>query len=182
MLDWMREELVEARLLRTVWGVNNRTADQLARMMYLSLLALEILKYENPDAAREYAQRTLQLGGYKRFSPSGTDLYNLMVILSNQEQYEDLIKTNYDVSPGLAEVTGYLRRAWSGSYNNLQDRFILINLTNLLKVDDYSIARRVISFWDNASVSDRRWALNSLRGYMRSLSPALDIFSLLNDL
>ena len=46
MLEWVRAELVEARLLRTIYGANNRSATELARMMYCCLLSLEILRHE----------------------------------------------------------------------------------------------------------------------------------------
>lgn len=182
MLEWLREELVEARLFRTVWGANNRTADELANMMYLCLLSLEILRYEDRQQAVDYSKRTIWLGSYDRFSPSGTDLYNIMVMLSNQAEYENLIKTNYDVSPGLLEVTSYLRRVYAGSPSQLQDRYIFINLTRLLQVHDYSNARRIVSFWENASAVDRRWAVNNIVSNMRRLSPSLDIFQLIGNI
>jgi hypothetical protein len=181
MLDWLREELVEARLFRTVWGANNRTADDLANMMYLCLLSLEILRHEDRPQAVEYSKRTIWLGGYNKFSPSGTDLYNIMVMLSNQAEYENLIKTNYDVSPGLLEVTSYLRRVYAGTPSQLQDRFILINLSKLLQVHDYSNARRIVGFWENATAVDKRWAVNNIVSNMRRLSPSLDIFQLISD-
>jgi hypothetical protein len=185
MLDWLREELTEARLLRTVHGVNNRTASELARMMYASLLALEILRYEDPDAAKRYAQQTVWLGSYDKLNPGATDLYNVMVILSNQDEYEDLIKTNYDISPGLLEANAYLRRIWSGSPSTLQDRYVLLNLSKLLHVDstvDLMTIRRHASFWDNSRDYEQKMAVKLLLANIRRLGPALDLFGYLQRL
>ena len=185
MLDWLREELTEARLLRTIQGVNNRSAAELARMMYASLLALEILRYEDLGAARKYAQQTVWLGNYDKPNPGATDLYNIMVILSNQDQYEDLIKTNYDISPGLLEANSYLRRIWAGAPSTLQDRFVLLNLSKLLNVDsttDLMTIRRHASFWDSAVDYERRMAVKLLLANIRRLGPALDLFGYLQHL
>jgi hypothetical protein len=185
MLEWLREELAEARLLRTVHGVNHRTAAELARMMYASLLALEILRYEDEPAARRYAQQTVWLGGYDKLNPGATDLYNIMVILSNQDQYEDLIKTNYDVSPGLLEASAYLRRIWAGAPSTLQDRYVLLNLSKLLNVDstvDLMTIRRHASFWDSTKEYEQRMAVKLLLANIRRLGPALDLFGYIQHL
>ena len=182
MLEWLREELVEARLLRTVYGANNRSAIELARMMYCCLLTLEMLRHENPSAASKYASQTLWQGGYQKLNPGMTDLYNLMVLLSNQADYDDLIKTNFDISPGLLEVNNYLRRVAFGAPSTVNDRFILINLSKLLNVDstvDLMAARRAISFWETIPYYEQKAAAKLLLANVRRLAPALDIMGYL---
>jgi len=184
MLEWMREELVEARFLRSVYSVNHRTAKDLSRMMYVCILTLEILRYENPGDAARYAQQTLWGGEYDKLRPAGTDLYNLMCILSNQDKYEDLIKTDYDISPGLLETNSYLRRVYYGADSTPQDRFVLQNVANLLSIDtvDLAFARRIASHWRVASRMERRGAVQALSNNIRRLAPTLDIFGYLTDL
>jgi hypothetical protein len=182
MLEWIRQELVEARFLRTVYGANNRTATDLARMMYTCLLSVEILRHVNPTVASRYASQTLMGGGFKQLNPGVTDLYNLIVLLGNQEDYKDLIKTDFDISPGLLEVKNYLTRVAYGTNSNYQDRFILINLSKLLNVDstvDLMSARRTISFWEDMPVYEKKSAMRLILANIRRLAPTLDIMGYL---
>ncbi len=178
MLEWVREELVEARFLRTVHGANNRSAMELARMMYCCLLTLEILRHVDSPTAARYASQTIVLQGFKKLNPGSTDLYNLMVLLSNQSDYEDLIRTDFDISPGLIETKTYLTRVAYNAPSSFQDRFILINLSKLLNVDstvDLMTARRVISFWEISKPYEKRMAVKLIMSNLRRLAPALDI-------
>jgi len=178
MLEWLREELVEARFLRTVHGANNRSANELARMMYCCLLTLEVLRHVDSVTASRYASQTIVLQTFNKLNPGSTDLYNLMVLLSNQSDYEDLIKTNFDISPGLLETKSYLTRVAYNAPSSLQDRFILINLSKLLNVDstvDLMTARRTISFWEHSKPHEKRMAVKLIMSNLRRLAPALDI-------
>lgn len=184
MLDWLREELVEARFMRSVYSVNGKSARDLSRMMYVCLLALEILRFEEPSDAARYAQQTMWNGEYDKLRPSGTDLYNIMSILSNQDKYEDLIKTDYDISPGLLEVNSYLRRVYNGANSTPQDRFVLLNVANLLGIDtvDLVYARRIASQWEYASRNEQKQAAQVLLNNIRRLAPTLDIFGHLRNI
>lgn len=184
MLEWMREELVEARFLRSVYSVNHRSAKELSRMMYACMLALEILRYENPDAATRYAQQTVWGGEYEKLRPGATDMYNLMCILSNQADYQDLIKTDYDISPGLLETTAYIRRVFYGVKSTPQDRFVLINVGKLLDIEtaDLVFVRRVASYWPSSTVYERKSAIRALISNIQRLAPTLDIFGYLREI
>jgi hypothetical protein len=153
MLPFIQGELIESRLLRTVHGVNGRNARDLAKMMYTAILALEILRWENPAEAQRYARDSIMFGDYDTLKPAASDLYNLMVILSNQDQYKEIIVPDYDVSPALLETKNYLRRIYNGMPSQMSDRFILLNMQQLLNIQQVDIigARRTVAFWDDHS-------------------------------
>jgi hypothetical protein len=184
MLPFIQGELVESRLLRSVHSVNGRTAKELATMMYAAVLSLEILRIENPPEAQRYARDSMMYGDYDKLNPAASDLYNIMVILSNQDKFEGLIKTDYDISAPLLETKSYLRRIYNGVSSSLQDRYVLMNMQQFLDIQQVDIiqARKTVAFWEDSNQWAQRTAYKTLVGNIRRLSANLDIFSLLVNL
>lgn len=175
-------ELTEARLFRNTSQIQGHSAKELAVLMYSTILCLEALRHVDSRNASAYAWDTIFFGDFSKTRPAASDLFNMMAILNNQDNYEGVIKTDYDISPAVLEVKGYLRRVVNGTAPVVQDRFVLINLGEMLGIyqSDLQSARRTIAFWDSHTNLERRLALDAAVRNVKRYSSNLDILQLLN--
>ena len=180
-LDFIHGELLEARMLRYMSNAEGRSADQLAGLMFACLLSVEILRRTDPSSAASYAKNTVMVGDFDQMKSSASDLYNIMTILDNQDKFEGVIRTNYSVSPAILETKAYLRRVMVNTNTTVQDRFVLTNVAQHLQISHGGLllARRIISYWEDHSPTDRRSAHDTIERYIRSVGPGLDILALI---
>jgi hypothetical protein len=181
MFDFIKQELVEAKMFRTPVVLGGLSASDLARVLYMSLLSIELLRYDDESTARNYAAKTIQYGDFDHMRGSVTDVGNLMAVLSNQSDYEDRIKTNYDVSAPILQTKSYLRGVWQGSFQHGRDRQFFMNLENALNINDSSSyqVRRTVLDWNSANSSERHNALSNIRREFNRHATRLDILEIL---
>jgi hypothetical protein len=181
MFDFIKKELVEAKMFRAPHALTGLAARDLARILYMSLLSIELLRYDDESTAKNYAARTIQYGDFDHMRTSATDIGNLISVLSNQKDYEDLMRTDYDVSAPLTQTKTYLRGVWQSSFQHGRDRQFFMNLESALSVTDgtaYQVRRTVLD-WNTASRNEKQSALSNIRRELLRYATRLDILEIL---
>lgn len=181
MMEFIKSELIEARMFRMPISLEGHTAQDLAQTMYMALLAVELIRHSDEDTARTYCQRTIQFGDFDHMRGSATDLGNLMSVLSNQDKFEDRIKTNYDISAPLLQTKTYLRGVLTGSFQHGRDRQFFMNLETALNISNsiFWQVRRTILDWQLANTSERQAALSNIRRELLRHALRIDLLEFL---
>lgn len=174
-------ELSEARLFRYEEGTNGKRAVELGRLLFMSLLALEALRYLNESAARAYANQTLMYNDFDKMRPSTTDMANLIAVLSNQEDYRERIDVDTKISPPVLQIRRYLRNLTQRLETHAYDRSMLINAESALGINqsDLRQIRRVVGDWDRSDKTQQNLALRQL---IRDFNHDAPLFDLLSEL
>ena len=172
------QELNESRLYKRLGQVDGQSVHDIAERLFEHLLALQILVHEDPAYAKALASQILKQQQFNGFRTSQSDLYNLINLVINQDQYSHLITTDDGI--GLPELR--LRRNLydikNGRYNNndysalmylMQQRFDKLP-TSLFGI------RRLASDYKNLSPSNRDNLIKRLRLHMRERGIQSDLF------
>ena len=156
--EFIREELLEARYLRTHRDAIGKSAGNLADGFFEHLLVLQQMRFENPAWAKKYAKDTLRFQSFTSIRHGATDLHNLAAIIANPSKFKAKVG---------AELGGYrfdelrfkryLRDIASGRYNPSYDRAMFLQLQKGLSIKSSLLkqARRVIGDY-GASVPNER--------------------------
>lgn len=176
--EFIKSELTEARMLRTEQNLP-RTAETLINSLFLHVLTLEVLRHENPSAAKTYAKRTLQFPNFDKMRTSGTDLHNQMAIVNNKDMYYDKIAIPAESNLPLLQLRNYLRSIQNDRYDNGFTRQVLYKLQKFLNVTDAQLiaARRAVQDWPGLSKQEKQGALAILKKHYNLHSRRSDLNS-----
>ena len=177
MLKFIHGELVEAAMMRSPINIGPRNPRELAKILYLALLCIEILRYEDADLARHYAKLTINFGDFDHMRASTTDTANIIAILSNQDKYEEYMKPDYDISAPILLIKAYLRGVWQDTYSHSLTQSFFLRLETVLMIDDSTLrsARRSIMQWPLESPMEQHLTMSNMRRELASRAIRLDI-------
>lgn len=164
-------ELSEARVFRNPTNLPEVGIGTVAENFFNSALALQIMKYENPKAAKAYAQRTLA-GGFDGWRSSGSDFNNMAQILINPDRYADRLTMDRRVSVPSLQLKTWLRNMSQGHEDTEYDRRFFLAMQRQLGVQSPGLisARRVVADWSRSLGNERAQATAKVhRGLSRDL-------------
>jgi hypothetical protein len=181
MMDFLRTELIESRLFRSRTSIENQDAKQMARILYASLLVLELSRHVDKDLARDYARQTIQFGDFDHMRASVTDLANMVAVLGNQSDYKDIMNTDFAIAAPMAQIKTYLRGISMGSEQHSRDRQFFMHLESALNISDSTMyqSRRTVLDWSGSTRSERQNALSNLRREIQRHALRLDLVDFL---
>jgi hypothetical protein len=184
MFDFIKEEIFEARMFRTPVSVSGRTAADLARVLYVSLLAVELVRQIDERTAQHYAALTIQWGDFDHIRGSATDLANIIAVLSNQRDFEKYVEPNYDISAPVLQIKSYLRSVWQGYWFHGRDRQAFMNIETMLGISDSTLSqiRRIVLDWKLYEVNDHKTAVHNIRRELSRHAVRLDLIEFLPNL
>lgn len=171
------QEITEARLFKYEKSFKGADVNEVAEILYITILALQIVKFEDPFYAQKYARQTLGYGLFGGIKSSSTDLHNLISVVYNPDKYTTV--TQHKNNPDLPEtqLRSYLKYIAAGNYNENFDMRFLKNLENFLNISNSSLRniRRIAQQWKRASNSEKTTAANRLYFFMKAHSRTIDI-------
>lgn len=175
------QELSEARIFRNPTSIDQAQLSSLADNFFNAAMALQIMRYENPRAAQQYAQRTLS-GGLDGWRSSGSDFNNMAQILMNQDRYSDRVIIDRSVSVPRMQLLGWLRNIAQGRENSEYDQRFFLAMQRQLNVRSSGLraARRLISDWSRALPDERRLATTRIHNVLRRELGNSDLFAPFN--
>ena len=165
------KDLGEARVFRNPTNLPEMGIGNIADNFFNSALALQIMKYENPKAAKEYATRTLS-NGLSGWRSSGSDFNNMAQILLGPDRYSDKIINDRAISVPSLQLKSWLRNIAQGKNDANYDRRFFLALQRQLGVKSPGLisARRVVADWDRSLGNERVQAIARVhRGLSRDL-------------
>ena len=147
--EFIKEELAEARMFKDPKRINVSSQARLADTLYSHLLGLQVMKYENPAMAKNYARNTLRFAGFDGVRPGATDLHNLLASVDRVPQ---------------AQVKRYLMDIVNGRGDTQADRRALIMIQRGLGVSGgtNNQMRRIIADWPRMLPNERKIAATRL--------------------
>jgi len=171
------QELTEARMFRNRDTLSGKSAADLAKISFLSLLALEIMRTLNPSYAKKYALDTISYENFKSMRNNATDLHNLLSVLNNQIDYTGKIQSDPTVSIPALQIKRYLRDMENTRKDKSLDRQFFYKLESFLKITDpeYKELRRNVVDWNMNSSAEKRNVIRSIKHEMNKLSLQLDL-------
>jgi hypothetical protein len=174
------QELVEARMFVYPENLKGRDAVTIARLLFCSMLALEIVRHQNGYKAQDYVSRTMAFNDFDHMRPSATDLANLIAIVANQDRYLDEVKTKIGLYAPELQIKAHLRTFPSDINYPSRIRQFLLMLDEALMIagSDLRQARRIIGDWANATDGEKKTAWMSLTRVFSSYGSQLDIYLL----
>lgn len=159
-------ELTEARMFYDSKDLKGRSAEEIAAIIYLMIMLLEIMRYGNMSTAKTYANDTMRYNPYDAMHYSATDLSNLLAVLNQQSTYEDKIKTNKNISIPLFAINRFLGDVRSGPINHNDDATFFYRLEDYLKLYSHSVFRKLrrdVGDWKNLTHSNKTQIINMIR-------------------
>lgn len=174
------QELVEARMFVYPENLKGRDAVTIGRLLFCSMLALEILRHESGYKAQEYVSRTMAFNDFDHLRPSATDLANLIAVVANQDRYFDEIKSKIGLYAPELQIKAHLRTFPSDINYPSRIRQFLLMLDEALMIagSDLRQARRIIGDWKNATDGEKKTAWMSLTRVFSAYGSQLDIYLL----
>ena len=91
------QEINEARMTKRLDDFRGESANTVAQILFDNLLALQILAQTKPNRAAEYARDVMTQQQFDRWRINQPDLYNLIVLVLNQDKYSDIILQNKNI-------------------------------------------------------------------------------------
>lgn len=174
------QELTEARLFRDPKDLKNKSADELAQIVYTMFMTIEASRYVNPSYAAHYAADTMNYSPYENMHYAGTDLANLLAVLNFQNTFKDSIKVNKGIAVPLYQINRYLTSVRSGgNRSHNEDCQFFWRLEDYLKVYSSGVMRQLrrdVGDWDNLTRASKIQVDNLLRREMNSSASSADIF------
>jgi len=155
--EFIREELTEARYIRTPRDTIGRSGDNLAEGFFEHLMVLQQMRFENPSWARKYAKDTLKFMNFTNVRTGATDLHNLASIMNNPGKFNG----STGGLPGRFDELGfkrYLRNVANDKFTPGQDRAFMMQMQKNLGIKGGLLgrARRIMSDYGRSSTGERQ--------------------------
>jgi len=157
-LKFIREELCEARYMRTHRDTVGRSGDNIAQGFFEHLLVLQQMRFENPTWAKKYAKATLKFQSFTNVRTGATDLHNLAAIIANPSLFgakvPDLGNFRFDE----LRFKRYLRNIIAGRYEPSMDRAFFLKMQKNLGIGGSMLktARRVMADYGATNTGERK--------------------------
>lgn len=160
-LEFINQEISEARLFRTTGGFRNISGPELADLLYLNVLVSYTLMQDNTQSvfAREYLKQTTIYASFGLFRTHATDLYMLIFAASNPENDNLKFKNPAKDKKYLRSLKldpHYLRKQLRKMHSNegmsgAEAMRFFYRLEKQLKITDsrYKRWRRLATDWSN---------------------------------
>jgi len=154
--EFIREEITEARYIRSASDTVGRDMTDVGESFFEQLLMLQQMRYENPAFAKKYAADTLKFMNFSSIKPGGTDLHNLAAIINNPSKYKG-VTSGGTVSFDELGFKRYLRDIAAGRTNTTMDRSFLMRQQKNLGIDSSFLkaARRVSADYGRSNPGER---------------------------
>jgi hypothetical protein len=171
------QELTEARMYRGRDTLQGKTAEELARVAYLMLMMLEILRTEDNSFAKNYSLNTLGSANFVGLRTGSSDLHNILAVLNNQNDYADRIIVNAAISVPTLQIRRYLRDIENDRKQIGIDRAFLKKLDDFFKISDSSLKeiRRVAADWNYASPTEKGTIRRQIKNALQSTNHQNDL-------
>ncbi len=162
-------ELTEARMYKGEDTLKGKDVNDLATAAYLMLLMVEVLRSDDSDYVKDYAAKTIQYENFSALRSSATDLHNLLAVINNQNDYEESIKLNPNVSVPVLQLRRYLRDISAGKKQLGLDKELFLTLERFLGIKDSALKhiRRTVTDWQQSSKMER----SSIRKQLKNFTP-----------
>ena len=179
MLDFINE-LAESRIYRNADGLKGKSAEDIAKIAYLTVMMLEVLRFQDKSSAKSYAQKTLPFQQFQGMRTSATDLHNLLVALASQDEYENKIKTNYNINVPTLQFKRYLRDVDNGYKNIPMDRNFFLELERYFKISDSNLKgiRRHVMDWHRTSDSEKVVVVRKIKQLANAITIQNDLYQI----
>lgn len=188
-------DLCESSLISHKSRLKGYDAKDIADLIYLNFLALQILKseFDTYPFARDYARKTFQLNNFDQFRQGGTDLYVLIHTLFGKNNKDALEKLkNQKANEFFLKKLNYsktdVRRWYSDLINNksnpAQDSRFFLKLENGLQIStsDYKSIRRFASKWNDVENHAKQLAMTRLLFAFKSRARRSELLPVLEKL
>ena len=154
--SFIRDEITEARYIRTGADALGRDMTDVAESFFEQLLMLQQMRFENPAFAKKYAKDTLKFMNFSSVKPGGTDLHNLAAIISNPNKYQG-VTSGGTVSFDELGFKRYLRDIAAGRTNQAMDRTFLMKQQRNLGISSSFLkqARRASADYGRTNPGER---------------------------
>jgi len=172
--------LTEARLFTDATTIKGKSVEDIASIVYLMIMMLEITRHTNHSYAVDYASKTMIYSSYENLHYAGTDLGNLLAVLNNQDTFKgQLTSPNKGIAIPLFQINRYLNACKGSSFDHNSDAQFFYRLEDYLKL--YSKAnfrqfRRDIGDWRNLSYADKNQVVQKLRQEFDKRASTCDIY------
>jgi hypothetical protein len=173
------QELTEARMFFGPDDVKGRSAEDIAEVIYLIIMMLQVIRYFKPSWSSNYASQTLSYNTYESMHYSGTDLGNLLAVLNNQDTFKSSIKVNGKLNIPLFQINRYLQAVRGTQDSAGEDAVFFYRLEDYLKLyskGNFRRLRRDIGDWQNLSHADKARIVLLLRNEFDKKSSSCDIY------
>ena len=160
MMDFLKDELVEAKLFRSPAAFKNANAGELAHNIYAHVLALQTMRHTDPGVASSYAKNTIRFNGFDGVKAGASDLHNLLAGL-------DRLDDKGYINIPQAQLKKYLRDIQNGIKVTDRDRRAILALERGLGIKDPNLKamRRIVSDWPRALPGEQKIGATRL-GFM----------------
>jgi len=173
-------ELTEARLFFGPKDINGMSVQEIAEIVFLMFMMLEVIRRVKPSWAASYATDTLKYNTYENMRYAGTDLGNLLAVLNNQDTFAAQLKTTSGISIPLFQINRYLRDMGSSSKSSHSDDITFFwRLEDYLKLYSKSLLRQLrrdIGNWGDQTYASKVQIYNILRREFDSRSSSADMY------
>jgi hypothetical protein len=176
--SFIQQELVEARLFPYPDSLHGRSASELGSLLFASILALEIMRHEYPTQAWTYVQKTMAFKDFDKMRSGGTDLANLIAVMSNQDDFSDNFHTNIKVYVPELQTKAYLRSFSSFTPNQVRQFLLRLDMDLLIAEPQLHQARRIVSDWKDADRLHKSTAWSSLEREFTRHGKQIDVYQL----
>lgn len=165
--------LTESKLIPSTHNLRAWTARDIADFAFLYLLALEILRHEDPSFVTQYANATTRFGNFDMFMGQANDLYIFLHVLCgansssakaalrNPETGLKFLERLYLDARGLRT---FLRSMTAGQYDPGRSRQFFLNMENRLHIAEtnYRSIRRLVVSWPTLDTKDKALVMTRL--------------------
>lgn len=178
------QEIIESRMYRVLSRVDGMSISDITERIFEHLLALQFLVYADPHAASEYASKIMQAQNFNGFRTTQPDLYNLLVLIMRQDQYDKNLKNNQSIVLPEFIIRRNLRdiadkQIDDNDYNNMM-MILQRRMGNL--TGRHITLRREISDYERLSDLQRTQVRDQLLLLMRERGVNSDLYQLLYNL
>lgn len=177
MLEFI-QEISEARLFKDSDTLKGKTAKDLTKITFLTIMMLEILRTADSKYAKQYASNTNSSNNFSAMNPGRTDLHNLLVVLTHQDKFSDKIETDSNIFVPLIQVKHYLNNVADGHKDIGVDRRLFKKLEDSLLIKDNNLKniRREVADWLQTSQFEKDIILTTIKQLANSLAQQNDIY------
>lgn len=198
MLEFI-QEIAEARIYKNGETLKGKTIEDIAKITFLTIMMLEIIRCKNPSVASSYANNTQPYQSFDSMRTSASDLHNLLVVIANQDKFQDKLASNKKYSstwpftqstlphpitlPEL-QTRRYLKDVVNSRKEIALDRSYFKTLEDYLQIKDSNLRniRRNVADWGLNSQSDKNSTINIIKQLANSLSQQNDVYQLFKQL
>ena len=173
------QELVEARLFTDANTVKGKSVEDIAGIVYLMIMLLEIIRHEKHSFAADYANKTLAYNTYETMHYAGTDLGNLLAVLNNQDTFKGQVKPAKGIAIPLFAINRYLQSCKGSSFDHNEDATFFYRLEDYLKLYSNSVfrqLRRDVGDWKRLTHVERARIVLLLRREFDKRASSCDIY------